>query len=105
MVKTLTSLIILPLLLFLEVGVGPLHDFLQKEGPPGGPSFTIGAVQTAPVPPNVCPVCRFLQISFLLSLVVFFSSFRRRCEKVSVREMPFPARPRKALASRGPPLY
>lgn len=105
MVKTFTSLIILPLLLFLEVGIGPLHNFLPGEEPAGNPAVAIGFLQLGSVPPTVCPVCRFLQISFLLSFILFFSTFRRRSERISAREMAFPVHPRQILPSRGPPSY
>ena len=105
MVKNFTTLIMLPLLLFLEVGIGPLYNFLENEPLPGSLSLQIGAVQPNPGTPGVCPVCQFLQISFLLSFVLLFASFRSRREKIAVRELNFPAQPRKIVASRGPPSY
>jgi hypothetical protein len=105
MVKNLTLLIVLPLLLFLEVGIAPVHNFLPGDDALGSPSARTGISQGDLSLPNACPVCRFLQISFLLSIVLFFSSFRQRREKVSVREISFPAQPRNIFPSRGPPSY
>ena len=105
MVKTFSSLILLPLLLFLEVGVGPLHNFLPGEEPSANPAVMIWSTPVDSTPPLTCPVCRFLQVSFLLSMILFSSSFRRRSQRVSVREIAFPAQPRKILPSRGPPAY
>jgi hypothetical protein len=105
MVKKLTSLIILPLLLFLEVGIGPIHNFLGGEGSFSNPSVRASSIQLDPVPDGACPVCRFLQISFLLSLIVITSTFRHRSLKSSVREIAFPAEPLRILPSRGPPAF
>ncbi len=104
MAKTITSLILLPLLLFLEIGVGPLHNCLQSQEILPGASFSIGAVQTDPAPPNVCPVCRFVQFSFLLSLVLFSASLRRRCDSLPLGETTFPSPVESTVHTRGPPV-
>jgi hypothetical protein len=103
MVKKLTLLILLPLLLFLEVGIGPIHNFLGSEGSFPNSSVSVSSFQLDPVPDGACPVCRFLQISFLLSLVVISSTFRHRSLQSSVHEIAFPAEPLRILPSRGPP--
>jgi hypothetical protein len=105
MVKKLTSLILLPLLLFLEVGIGPIHNFLGSEGSFAGSSVSVSSSQLHPVPDGACPVCRFLQISFLLSLIVISSIFRHQSLQRSVREIAFPAEPLRILPSRGPPAF
>jgi hypothetical protein len=105
MVKKLTSLIILPLLLFLEVGIGPIHTFLGSEGSFASSSVSVSSFPLDSGPDGACPVCRFLQISFLLSLIVISSTFRHRSLQSSVREIAFPAEPLKILPSRGPPAY
>lgn len=105
MVKKLTALIVLPLLLFLEVGIGPIHTFLGGEASFAGSSVNVSSIQLDPAPDGACPVCRFLQISFLLSLMVISSAFRHRSLKTSVHEIAFPAEPLRNLPSRGPPAF
>ena len=104
MLKKLTSLVILPLLLFLEVGIGPIHSFLGGEGS-GSTSVSVWSMQLDPVPDGACPVCRFLQISFLLSLIVISSIFRYQSFQSAVHEIAIPAEPFKILGSRGPPAF
>ena len=105
MLKRLTSLIILPLLLFLEVGVGPIHTFLGSGGAFACSSVSVRSIQLDPVPDGACPVCRFLQISFLLSLIVISSTFRPRLLTSAFREIVFLAEPLRILSSRGPPAF
>lgn len=105
MLKKLTSLIILPLLLFLEVGIGPIHTFLGGEGTFSNSSVSVSSFQLDPVPDSACPVCRFLQISFLLSLIVISSTFRHQSLQSAVREIAFPAEPLRILPSSGPPAF
>ena len=103
MIQTVTSLILIPLLLFLEVGVGPLHGWAPSEKGGGSAVAILALDQTDAAPASVCPVCQLLRIGFLLSLILFLSCFLRRREEVSVHEIAFPARPIQFLVSRGPP--
>lgn len=105
MIKTFTSLIVLPLLLSLEVGIGPLHRFISGEESAGFFGTNAAAVQVESTAPADCPVCRFMQAGFLLAFILFVSFFLRRCERVIVHEIAFPAEPFIVLPSRGPPVY
>jgi len=102
-VKKFTILTVVPLLLFLEVGIASLHNFLPNDDPLGGGAASIGTVQPDSSPAGFCPVCQFLQIGFLLTFILIVSSFRRRLASLPVHELAFPAQPRTILPSRGPP--
>jgi hypothetical protein len=105
MVKKFISLIVVALLLFLEVGIASLHNLLPNDDPQQERAASIEAGQRNPAPAGICPVCQFLQISFLLSFILFVSAFRRRCVNIPVHEIAFPALPRSILPSRGPPAF
>jgi hypothetical protein len=105
MLKTITALFLLPLLLSLEVGLGPLHAVFTGELRTGVVSTHATSLQIESVAPEDCPVCRFMQVSFLLAVIVFCSFFVRCRDSLFVREIAFTADPFRLVSSRGPPAY